>query len=300
MKLWKHHAAQPEADRINAVAAERGEPWLPRYGGKISSEWFFAKALQILRRGAGDLRGGRPADRGRRLGRLAAHRRRDAQQLHRRLQGAVVEAATGFPATAYFAALDPRFERVVDDKMSRSLSPLGSRAGGLSERGGRLDGAAARHRRSRSPTSTPTSRRRPSTVTEPGHAGRDHGHEHLPHPARRGARPSSRACAASSRTASCPGLFGFEAGQSAVGDIFGWFVETRVPPAYHERGAQAAVLSVHAVLESEAAASSPGETGLARARLVERQPLGPRRRGPQRPARRRDAGDAAQRASTGR
>ena len=48
VKLWKHHAAQPEADRINAVAAERGEPWLPRYGGRISSEWFFAKALQIL------------------------------------------------------------------------------------------------------------------------------------------------------------------------------------------------------------------------------------------------------------
>ncbi|MGI8748908.1 MAG: ribulokinase, partial [Deinococcus sp.] len=48
VKLWKHHAAQPQADRINALAGERGEPWLPRYGGKISSEWFFAKALQIL------------------------------------------------------------------------------------------------------------------------------------------------------------------------------------------------------------------------------------------------------------
>jgi L-ribulokinase len=47
-KLWKHHAAQPEADRINAVAAERGEPWLVRYGGKISSEWAVAKALQVL------------------------------------------------------------------------------------------------------------------------------------------------------------------------------------------------------------------------------------------------------------
>jgi L-ribulokinase len=30
VKLWKHHAAQPEADRINATARERGEPWLPR------------------------------------------------------------------------------------------------------------------------------------------------------------------------------------------------------------------------------------------------------------------------------
>jgi len=48
VKLWKHHAAQPEANRINEVAREMGEPWLDRYGGKISSEWFFAKALQIV------------------------------------------------------------------------------------------------------------------------------------------------------------------------------------------------------------------------------------------------------------
>ena len=48
VKLWKHHAAQPEADRINLLAAGRGEPWLAHYGGRISSEWFFAKALQIL------------------------------------------------------------------------------------------------------------------------------------------------------------------------------------------------------------------------------------------------------------
>ena len=32
-KLWKHHAAGGQAERINAVARERGEPWLARYGG---------------------------------------------------------------------------------------------------------------------------------------------------------------------------------------------------------------------------------------------------------------------------
>lgn len=42
VKLWKHHAAQPEADKINATARRMREPWLDRYGGKISSEfvWF--------------------------------------------------------------------------------------------------------------------------------------------------------------------------------------------------------------------------------------------------------------------
>jgi L-ribulokinase len=48
VKLWKHHAAQPQADRINELAASRQESWLPRYGGLISSEWEFAKGLQLL------------------------------------------------------------------------------------------------------------------------------------------------------------------------------------------------------------------------------------------------------------
>ena len=48
VKLWKHHAAQPQADRINELAHRRGEPWISRYGGLISSEWEFAKGLQLL------------------------------------------------------------------------------------------------------------------------------------------------------------------------------------------------------------------------------------------------------------
>ena len=48
VKLWKHHAAQPQADRINELAARRGEPWLARYGGLISSEWEYAKGLELL------------------------------------------------------------------------------------------------------------------------------------------------------------------------------------------------------------------------------------------------------------
>ena len=48
VKLWKHHAAQPHADRINELARARGEDWLARYGGQISSEWELAKGLQLL------------------------------------------------------------------------------------------------------------------------------------------------------------------------------------------------------------------------------------------------------------
>jgi len=43
VKLWRHHAAQPQADRINLLARESGASWLTRYGGLISSEWEFAR-----------------------------------------------------------------------------------------------------------------------------------------------------------------------------------------------------------------------------------------------------------------
>jgi L-ribulokinase len=47
VKLWKHHSAQPVADRLNAVAVERGESFLARYGGRLSSEWYFPKLIEI-------------------------------------------------------------------------------------------------------------------------------------------------------------------------------------------------------------------------------------------------------------
>ncbi|MGB4135865.1 MAG: ribulokinase, partial [Microbacterium sp.] len=48
VKLWKHHSAQAYATRITEVARERGEDWLSRYGGRISSEWMFPKIWETL------------------------------------------------------------------------------------------------------------------------------------------------------------------------------------------------------------------------------------------------------------
>jgi L-ribulokinase len=257
VKLWKHHAAQPEADRINAVAAERGESWLARYGGRYSSEWFFSKALQIL-------------DEAPEVYARAERLIEAADWIVWQLTGeetrnsctagykALWSKREGFPDDEFFAALDPRFRHVVD-KMSRQIVPIGSRAGGLCDRAAELTGllpgtpvAVANVDAHVSATA--------ATVTEPGTMviimGTSNCHILL------GAREQEvEGMCGVVEDGVVPGLFGFEAGQSAVGDIFAWFAETSVPPELHER-AQAAGTSVHDVLEQEAARLRPGQSGL--------------------------------------
>jgi len=252
VKLWKHHAAQPEADRINEVAAERGEAWLPRYGGKISSEWFFAKALQIL-------------DEAPEIYALADRLIEAADWIVWQLTGtetrnsctagykAMWSKQDGFPADAYFAALDPRFEHVVDEKMSRSISPIGSRAGGLSEEAaawtGLCPGTAVAVANVDAHVAAPA-----ATVTAPGTMVLIMGTSICHILLGDGPAVVEGMCGVV-EDGVVPGLHGFEAGQSAVGDIFAWFVDEGAPPEFHGN-------DVHAVLEAEAAKLRPGESGL--------------------------------------
>jgi L-ribulokinase len=131
--LWKHHAAQPEADRINETARTMRQPWLDRYGGKISSEWFFSKTLQILDE---DPEIYRAADRLLEAAdwvvwMLCGEEKRNSCTAGYK---AMWSKRDGFPEDRFFAALDPRLERVVDEKMSRRIASIGERAGGLSPR----------------------------------------------------------------------------------------------------------------------------------------------------------------------
>jgi len=258
VKLWKHHAAQPEADKINATAAEMGEPWLSRYGNKISSEWFFSKALQILDEApevyaAADrlIEGADWV-----VWQLTGEEKRNACTAGYK---AIWSKREGYPGSAFFKALDPRFEDVVDAKMSRDIYAIGDKAGELTEQAaawtGLLPGTAVAIANVDAHVSVPA-----ATVTEVGRMVIIMGTSNCHMVLGREEKRVPGMCGVV-EDGIIPGLFGFEAGQSCVGDHFAWFVENCVPAAY-EKEAAAKGLNVHQLLEQKAAALAVGESGL--------------------------------------
>jgi L-ribulokinase len=258
VKLWKHHAAQPEADRINEVARETGQAWLDRYGGRISSEWFFSKALQIL-------------DEAPEVYKAADRLIEAADWVVWRLTGTETRNACtagykamwskhdGFPDAAYFAALDPRLANVIDDKMQRDIRAMGERAGGLSaeaaEWTGLLPGTAVAVANVDAHVAAPA-----ATVVEPGRMVMIMGTSTCHIVLSDGEHAVPGMCGYV-EDGVIPGLFGYEAGQSCVGDHFSWFVEHAVPADYRDEAA-ARGIDLHALLQEKAARLRVGQSGL--------------------------------------
>ncbi len=258
VKLWKHHAAQPQADRINAVARETGQAWLDRYGGKISSEWFFAKALQILEE-APEVYAA--ADRLIEAADWVVWRLTGVETRNACTAGykAMWNKRDGFPAPAFFSALDPRFANVVDDKMRRDVLSAGQAAGGLSPEAagwtGLRPGTAVAVANVDAHVAVPA-----ATVIEPGRMvmimGTSTCHMVLGPDER--LVPGMCGCV---EDGIIPGLFGYEAGQSCVGDHFSWFVDQGVPESYRDE-ARALGMDLHELLQIRAADLRVGESGL--------------------------------------
>jgi L-ribulokinase len=257
VKLWRHHAAQPQADRINELAAERGEAWLPRYGGRISSEWEFAKALQLLEEDP-DL--------------YAAMDRfvEAADWIVWQLCGVELRNACtagykgiyqdgGYPSQDYLAALHPGFAHFAADKLSPELAQLGARAGSLSAQAaawtGLAEGIAVAVGNVDAHVTAPA-----AGVVEPGRMVAIMGTStcHVMIGSRLAEVPGMCGVVEGGIV---PGAWGYEAGQSGVGDIFGWFVDNAVPPGYHERATELGV-SVHEYLAQLGSSQVVGAHGL--------------------------------------
>jgi L-ribulokinase len=257
VKLWRHHAAQGQADRINELARTRGEKWLPRYGGLISSEWEFAKGLQILEEAP-------------EVYAAMRHFVELADWIVWQLTGTYVRNTCtagykgiyqdgGYPGQDFLSELNPGFAGFVTDKLEHPLGELGSRAGGLSAQAaawtGLPEGIAVAVGNVDAHVTLPAAQ-----AVEPGQMVAIMGTStcHVMNGAELHEVPGMCGVVDGGIV---PGLWGYEAGQSGVGDIFAWFVRTCVPPEYHDQARDRGV-SVHEYLTELAAAQEIGEHGL--------------------------------------
>ncbi|MEU9166720.1 ribulokinase [Streptomyces sp. NPDC048420] len=257
VKLWRHHAAQGQADRINALAAEMKEPWLARYGGKISSEWEFAKALQLLEEDP------EVYDRTERWVEAA-------DWIVWRLCGTYVRNACTagykgqyqdgvYPSPAYLGALHPDFAGFVTDKLDQPIGQLGAPAGTLTAEAaawtGLPEGITVCVGNVDAHVTAPA-----AAAVEPGQMVAIMGTStcHVMSSDQLGTVPGMCGVVDGGIL---PGLWGYEAGQSGVGDIFGWFVRTGFPADYAEKAA-AAGQTAHEYLTELAARQKVGEHGL--------------------------------------
>jgi L-ribulokinase len=257
VKLWKHHAAQPHADRINQLARDRKEKWLPRYGGQISSEWELAKGLQLLEEA--------PEVYNRMYKFVEA-----ADWIIWQLCGTYVRNACTagykgnlqdgqYPSREYFKALNPAFEMFAEEKIAHTIGELGDNAGPLTAQAAQWTGLSA------------------GIAVAVGNVD-----AHVTAPAAKATEPGQMVAIMGTSTCHVmnhdaitevpgmcgvvdggivSGLYGYEAGQSGVGDIFAWYVDNQVPQKYFD-AAKAASKSIHQYLTDLAADEAVGAHGL--------------------------------------
>src|SRR5262249_1365873 len=143
-----------------------------------------------------------------------------------------------YPSREFLAALDPRFAGFAADKLGHNIMPLGARAGSLTPEAAGWTGL-------------------PEGIAVA--VGNVDAHLAVPPPAAAASAPGQRvaimgpsACHVmnGTRLAEVPGmcgvvdggivagLWGYEAGQSGVGDDFAWLAEHATPAAYREEAAR--------------------------------------------------------------
>lgn len=258
IKLWKHHAAQDKANMLNEIAQQRGEKWLARYGGKISSEWAFPKIWQVLDEAPEVYNA---ADRFIEAADWVVWQLTGVETRNACTAGykAIWHKQDGYPSNEFFKALDSRLENVVDEKLSRDIISLGQKAGEISHKAAELTGLM------------------PGTAVAIANVD-----AHVCVPAVKIDGPGKMLAIIGTSTCHMllgeeekevpgmcgvvedgilPGFYGYEAGQSCVGDHFAWFIENCLPSSY-EMAAKEKGINIHKYLTEKAEQLKVGESGL--------------------------------------
>ncbi|KAA6448662.1 ribulokinase [Bacillus swezeyi] len=258
VKLWKHHAAQEHANRLNQLAEERNEAFLQTYGGKISSEWLVPKVMQIAEEAPSIYDA---ADEIMEAAdwivyRLCGNRKRNNCTAGYK---AIWNNKTGYPSDDFFAALHPKLKNIVQEKLTEDIDLLGERAGGLTEemaaKTGLLPGTAIAIGNVDAHVSVPA-----VGITEPGKMLMIMGTSTCHVLLGEDIRMVPGMCGVV-ENGILPGYVGYEAGQSCVGDHFHWMIKHLVPEAYM-REAEAEGISIYELLSRKADSLRIGESGL--------------------------------------
>lgn len=257
VKMWKHQSAQAEADRMTALARQRGDGWLHSYGGIISSTWLHPKLLETYQQAPELLS-------------AAAHYLEGADWLVWLLTGRLCRngCAAGYkalydgqayPANDYFMDIDPGYAAQVARLCGGPVLPTGSMAGSLTPSWAKRLGL------------------RPDTIIATGMVD-----AHVGMVASGITGPGVMHSILG--TSGChmmlgkdlhrvpgicgvvwggilPSFHGYEAGQVSFGDHLAWLVDELLPERYQQE-AQARGMDAHGLLSHMAAPMLPGQTGL--------------------------------------
>lgn len=258
VKLWKHHAAQYEANKLNDIAEQRNESWLKNYGGKISSEWAIPKLMQICDESPEIYNA---MDRWIEAADWIVWMMTGVETRNSCTAGykAIWNKRKGYPSKEFFKALNPMLENCVEEKLGTVITPLGERAGKITPEFAEKTGLST------------------DTVVCIGNVD---AHVCVPSVSINGPKKMLAIIGTSTchilmgeeekqvpgmcgvvEDGVMPGLFGYEAGQSCVGDHFAWLVDNCVPESYYKE-ARAKGMDIHQYLTSLAEKLRVGESGL--------------------------------------
>ncbi|WHX26122.1 ribulokinase [Virgibacillus halodenitrificans] len=258
VKLWKHHAAQNQADRINRLAIEQEASWLARYGGIVSSEWMLPKLVEVIEE-APDVY------------EEAAYFMEASDWITSILTGKVSRnnCAAGFKGLwhkeegyigkEFLKQIHPSLENVYETKLAGEVKSIGQVAGylttSMAERIGLNEGVPVAMGIIDAHAGVPG-----ATVASPGELVLVMGTStcHMLLGEKEELVPGISGVV---KDGIIPGYYAYEAGQAAVGDIFAWFVQENVP-AYVVEAAKNEQKDIHQWLEEKANKIPPGSNGL--------------------------------------
>ena len=258
VKLWKHHTATKEAEEITALAKKMDERFIYASGGKLSAELMIPKVIETLRCAPEVY-----AD---------AHRFVEAADwLSLVLTGKETRSPAfagykagwtldgGYPSNEFFTALDSRLDGFTDTKLSEVSPSISGKAGVLNKRGSELLGLDEG-----TVVALPMIDAHASLaglgVTGDGEMVMIIGTSTC-HILNSTEKNDIEGIFGYVKDGIFPGLYTYESGQSAVGDMFDWFVKNSVPASYYKEAEENGV-GIHTLLTEKAEALEIGDSGL--------------------------------------